>query len=66
MEGFFAIVTHRGLKHGVFRSATNLSATILQDSINSFITEHNQPPPLKPCIWRAGPKAIIVVRNRGF
>jgi len=37
VEGFFAKLTQRSLKHGVFRSVVDLQATI-----NRFIDEHNQ------------------------
>lgn len=59
VEGFFAILTRRRLKNGVFRSLVDLQATI-----NRFIAEHNQTP--KPFVWRADPNAIIAARNRGF
>lgn len=58
MEGFFAILTRRRLKHGVFRSVVDL-----QVAINRYIGEHNQT--TKPFIWRADPDAIIAARNRG-
>ena len=59
VEGFFAKLTRRRLKHGVFRSIVDLQATI-----NRFLQEHNQSP--KPFIWRADPDKIIAARNRGF
>jgi transposase len=59
VEGFFAILTRRRLKNGVFRSVVDLQA-----AINRFINEHNQQP--KPFIWRADPDKIIAARNRGF
>ena len=52
VEGFFAKLTRRRLKHGVFRSVTELQA-----AINRFIAEHNEQP--KPFVWRADPNAII-------
>jgi transposase len=59
VEGFFAKLTRRRLKHGVFRSVVDLQA-----AINRFVMEHNHSP--KPFIWRANPDAIIASRNRGF
>ncbi|HYN81608.1 MAG TPA: IS630 family transposase [Gemmatimonadaceae bacterium] len=59
VEGFFAKLTRRRLKHGVFRSIVDLQATI-----NRFLAKHNQSP--KPFTWRADPNAIIAARNRGF
>ena len=60
MEGFFAKLTRRRLKHGVFRSVIDL-----QGAINRFVAEHNEEE-AKPFIWRADPDAIIAARNRGF
>ncbi len=48
VEGFFAKLTRRRLKHGVFRSVIDL-----QSAINRFIEEHNMDP--KPFTWRADP-----------
>jgi transposase len=59
VEGFFAKLTRRRLKHGVFRSVVDLQA-----AINRFVAEHNESP--KPFIWRADPDAIIAARSRGF
>ena len=59
VEGFFAKLSRRRLKHGVFCSVAELQA-----AINRFITEHNECP--KPFMWRADPDAIIASRNRGF
>ena len=59
VEGFFAKLTRRRLKHGVFRSIVDLQA-----AINRFLAEHNQSP--KPFVWRADPDTIIAARNRGF
>jgi hypothetical protein len=58
VEGFFATLTRRRLKRGVFRSITDL-----QVAINRFAAEHNQTP--KPFIWRADPDAIIAAAARG-
>jgi transposase len=59
VEGFFAKLTRRRLKHGVFHSLVDLQA-----AINRFIAEHNRQP--KPFVWKADPKKIIAARNRGF
>ena len=59
VEGFFAKLARRRLKHGVFCSVVDLQA-----AINRFIAEHNQSP--RPFVWRADPDAIIAARNRGF
>jgi len=60
VEGFFAKLTRRRLKYGVFHSVVDLQATI-----NRFIAEHNGHE-AKPFTWRADPDAIIAARNRGF
>jgi len=60
VEGFFAKLTRRRLKHGVFNSVVDL-----QVAINRFIDEYNANEP-KPFIWRAKPDDIIAARNRGF
>jgi len=60
VEGFFAKLTRRRLKHGVFHSVVDLQA-----AINRFIAEHNEVE-AKPFIWRADPDVIIASRNRGF
>jgi transposase len=59
VEGFFAKLTRRRLKHGVFCSVVGLQA-----AINRFVEEHNRSP--KPFVWRADPDAIIAARHRGF
>jgi hypothetical protein len=59
-QGFFAKLTRRRLKHGVFHSVVDLQA-----AINRFIAEHNEVE-AKPFVWRAEPEAIIASRNRGF
>lgn len=58
VEGFFAKLTRRRLKNGVFRSIMDLQA-----AINGFITEHNQEP--RPFVWRADPNQIIAAVKRG-
>ena len=60
VEGFFAKLTRRRLKHGVFCSVADLQA-----AINRFVAEHNETE-ARPFIWRADPDAIITSRNRGF
>lgn len=60
VEGFFAKLTKRRLKHGVFHSLVDLQA-----AINRFIKEHNEKE-AKPFTWRADPDEIIAARNRGF
>ena len=60
VEGFFAKLTRRRLKHGVFHSVVDL-----QTAIKRFIAEHNDTE-AKPFIWRADPGEIIAARNRGF
>src|SRR5271168_3315059 len=58
VEGFFAILTKRRLKRGVFRSVTDLQA-----AINRFLEEHNQRS--QPFTWTAGPDKIIAAVKRG-
>jgi len=60
VEGFFAKLTRRRLKNGVFHSLVDL-----QTAINRFIREYNANDP-KPFVWRADPDDIIAARNRGF
>jgi transposase len=60
VEGFFAKLTRRRLKYGVFHSVIDLQA-----AINRFIAEHNGGE-AKPFTWHADPDAIINARNRGF
>ena len=58
VEGFFAILTKRRLKRGVFRGIVDLQA-----AINRFVAEHNQTP--KPFVWTADPDKIIAAVRRG-
>ena len=58
VEGFFAILTKRRLKRGVFRSITDLQA-----AINRFLVEHNEQS--KPFTWTADPDKIIAAVRRG-
>ena len=58
VEGFFAKLTRRRLRRGVFRSLVDLQA-----AINRFVAEHNQTP--KPFVWTADPLKIIAAAKRG-
>ena len=58
VEGFFAKLTKRRLKRGVFRSVVDLQA-----AINRFLDEHNADP--KPFVWTADPDKIIAAVRRG-
>jgi len=60
VEGFFAKLTRRRLKHGVFYTLVDLQA-----AINHFIKDYNADQ-AKPFIWKADPNKIIAARNRGF
>ena len=58
VEGFFAILTKRRLKRGVFRSVADLQA-----AINRFLEDHNDH--AKPFLWVANPDKIIAAVRRG-
>ena len=58
VEGFFAKLTRRRLKRGVFRSIVDLQA-----AINRFLAETNDAP--KPFQWTANPDRIIAAVKRG-
>ena len=58
VEGFFAKLSRRRLKRGVFRSVVDLQA-----AINRFLDEHNKSP--KPFVWTADPDRIIAAVKRG-
>jgi transposase len=58
VEGFFAMLTKRRLKRGVFRSVVDLQATI-----NRFLDDHNAQ--AKPFQWVADPDEIIAAVRRG-
>ena len=60
VEGFFAKLTRRRLKHAIFHSLVDLQA-----AINRFVREYNAANP-QPFIWKAHPDDIIAARNRGF
>jgi transposase len=58
VEGFFARLTRRRLRRGVFRSIVELQA-----AINRFIDDANRDP--KPFVWTADPNNIIAAIKRG-
>ena len=58
VEGFFAKLTRRRLKRGVFHSVVDLQA-----AINRFIAETNSEP--KPFVWTADPDRVIAAVKRG-
>jgi transposase len=58
VEGFFAKLSKRRLKRGVFRSIVDLQA-----AINRFLDETNDDP--KPFTWTANPDKIIAAVKRG-
>jgi len=57
IEGFFAKLTNRRLKRGVFRSIPELQA------IDRFVAETNADP--KPFLWSARPNRILAAVKRG-
>jgi hypothetical protein len=58
VEGFFAKLTRRRLKRGVFRSVPDKQA-----AINRFLAETNSDP--KPLVWTADPERVLAAVNRG-
>ena len=58
VEGFFAKLTRRRLKRGVFHALVSLQA-----AINRFIVETNADP--RPFRWTKDPDAIIAAVRRG-
>ncbi|WP_024512598.1 IS630 family transposase [Bradyrhizobium sp. ARR65] len=58
VEGFFAKLSRRRLKRGVFRSVRELKV-----AINRFLDETNNNP--KPFTWAADPEKIIAAVKRG-
>ena len=58
VEGFFAKLTRRRLKRGVFRSVVEL-----QTAINRFVEETNHDP--KPFVWTADPDRVLAAVRRG-
>ena len=59
VEGFFAKLTKRRIKRGVFRSLVDLQA-----AIKRFLAETNGNP--KPFVWTADPDQIIAAVKRGY
>ena len=59
VEGFFAKLSKRRLKRGVFHSIVDL-----QGAIKRFLDEHNTKS--KPFTWTADSDKIIAARKRGF
>src|SRR5215831_13759250 len=59
VEGFFAKLSKRRLKRGVFRSLVDLQA-----AIKRFLAETNDNP--KPFVWTADPDKIIAAVRRGY
>lgn len=58
VEGFFAKLSKRRLKRGIFRSIVELQA-----AINRFLAEANNDP--KPFTWTADPDKIIAAVRLG-
>jgi transposase len=58
VEGFFAKLTNRRLKRGVFRSLIELKT-----AIDRFIAETNDDP--RPFVWTARPSRILAAVKRG-
>ena len=58
VEGFFAKLTRRRLKRGVFKSIVDL-----QTAVNRFITEANTQS--KPSVWTKHPDTILAAVKRG-
>jgi hypothetical protein len=58
VEGFFAKLSKRRLKRGIFHSLVDLQA-----AINRFLAETNQMP--KPFTWTGDPAKIIAAVKRG-
>src|SRR6266567_381845 len=58
VEGFFATLTKRRLRRGVFRSVRDL-----ETAIDRYLDEHNENP--KPFVWTASPNRIIAAVKRG-
>jgi hypothetical protein len=58
VEGYFAKLSKRRLKRGIFHSVVDLQA-----AINRFVAETNAEP--KPFVWTADPDKIIAAVKRG-
>jgi transposase len=59
VETFFARLTQRRLRRGVFHSLADLQA-----AINRYLAEHHRRP--RPFVWTADPDAIIAAAKRGY
>ena len=57
VETFFASLTKRRLRRGVFRSVVDLQA-----AINRYISEHNAEP--KPFVWTTDPERVLAAISR--
>jgi transposase len=75
VEGFFATLTKRRLRRGVFASLVELQAAIkrrgvfaslveLQAAIKRYLAETNADP--RPFVWTAKPDSIIEKVQRGY
>src|SRR5215213_6530234 len=58
VEGYFAKLTRRRLRRGVFQSVDDLKA-----AIDRFIAETNSEP--RPFVWTADPKRVLAAVKRG-
>jgi transposase len=58
VEGFFANLTRKRLRRGVFRYVADLKAAITR-----FLAETNSDP--KPFVWTADPKRVLAAVKRG-
>ena len=58
VESFFATLTKRRLRRGVFCSIVDLQA-----AINRFLAEHNRKP--KPFVWKANPIRVLAAIECG-
>ena len=58
VETFFAALTKRRLRRGVFGSIVELQA-----AIKRYIAEHNTAP--KPFVWTADPERVLAAIKRG-
>ena len=58
VETFYATLTRRTPKRGVFRSVVDLQATIIR-----YLADANRKP--KPFVWTANPDKIIAAVHRG-
>jgi len=58
VERFFAEITRRRIRRGVFKSVTDLEV-----AIHSYLVQHNDHP--KPFVWMAKAAAILAKVQRG-